>query len=164
MSRAPANEGRKAMPQPLPSLFGRFTAILRDHDHLAQTLRELRVMCAAIADGRDALPSELTPARLIGELRDDLAEHFEAEESDDYFGVVVDEEPELTSQIAALKWEHLAMLRAVDALVRLAEDRSRWPQLPSPTRDLISQLERHERAESVLLRNLFSSAAAGRQK
>lgn len=149
------------MPRPLPSLFGRFTAILRDHEHLARTLRELRVMCAAIADGRDTLPSELAPARLIGALRDDLVEHFEAEESDSYFGVVADEGPDLKSQIAALKWEHLAMLRAVDELVRLAEDRSRWPQLSTPTRELIAQLERHERAESVLLRNLFASAATG---
>ena len=141
---------------PLPSLFGRFNAIFRDHDHLAKTLRRLRSMCAAVESGKDPLPTELTPSHLILELRRDLGEHFAAEETDAYFGTVVDEAPALGSEIAALKWEHLAMLRSADALCEMARDSAKWSQLPLPTRELIEQLERHERAESKLLRSLFS--------
>lgn len=143
---------------PLPSMFGRFTAIFRDHDHLATTLRRLRLMCAALEDDPHALPAELGPNLLIVELRADLAEHFAAEETDQYFGTVVDEAPALAPDIARLKSEHVTMLRAAEVLCDLARDRARWSRLPAPTRELIGQLERHEHAESKLLRSLFSGA------
>jgi hypothetical protein len=141
---------------PLPSLFGRFTAILRDHDHLGKTLRNLRQMCAALEAGDREPPSELTPVVLLVELRRHLGEHFAAEEDEGYFGTVVDEAPGLATDIAGLKWEHMTMLRAADVLCDLAADRSRWPQLPKPTRELVTQLERHEGAESKLLRRFFA--------
>jgi hypothetical protein len=142
------------MTQPLPSLFGRFTAIFQDHDQLAKTLRRLRTMCAALEDGQ-ALPAELAPQALLVQLQASLTVHFGAEESDDYFGVVVDEEPTLAPQIAGLRWEHVTMLHAVEVLCQLAKDRERWLHLPAPTRELVAELERHEHAESRLLRNLF---------
>lgn len=37
-----------SLPQSMPSLFGRFTAILKDHDHLGKTLRDLKAACAAL--------------------------------------------------------------------------------------------------------------------
>lgn len=143
------------MTQRLPSLFGRFTAILQDHDHLAKTLRRLRAMCAALEDGQSQLPPELAPEVLLGQLQVGLAAHFGAEESGDYFGVVVEEEPGLSTQIAGLKWEHMTMLHATEVLCELAKDRGRWLYLPTPTRELVAELERHEQAESKLLRNLF---------
>lgn len=142
---------------PLPSLFGRFTAIFQDHDQLAKTLRRLRAMCAALEDGAAVLPAELAPDVLILDLRRGLGEHFAAEEAEEYFGTVVDEAPALAPQIAGLKWEHMTMLQAADMLCGIARDRTRWTQLPGPTRELISQLERHEGSESRLLRNLFST-------
>jgi hypothetical protein len=143
---------------PLPSLFGRFTAILRDHDHLGTTLRELRRMCTALEDGRENEAPQLSPPQLIGQLRQELGEHFAAEERDDYFGTVVAEEPDLTPDIARLKWEHLAMLRAIDTLLDVASEPTRWRELSPPTRQLIAELERHERSESQLLSRLFRSA------
>lgn len=143
------------MAQPLPSLFGRFTAIFQDHDHLAKTLRRLRTMCAALEDGQAQLPAELAPEALLGQLQASLAAHFGAEESADYFGVVMEEEPHLAPQIAGLRWEHMTMLHAVEVLCQLAKDRERWLHLPAPTRELVAELERHEQAESRLLRNLF---------
>jgi hypothetical protein len=145
------------MSQPLPSLFGRFTAIYQEHDHLAKTLRRLRTMCAALEDGQAHLPADLSPEALFGQLQADLAGHFQAEESADYFGVVVEEEPSLAPQIAGLKWEHLSMLHAVDVLCQLAKDPERWLHLPGPTRELVAELTRHELAESRLLRALFSA-------
>jgi len=141
---------------PLPSLFGRFTAIFKDHDHLGKTLRRLRLMCGVLDGGRQPLPAELSPDVLILDLRVHLGVHFAAEEADEYFGTVVEEAPALEPEIAGLKWEHLTMLKAADVLCGVARDRSRWRDLPGPTRELIAQLERHERSESKLLRSLFS--------
>jgi hypothetical protein len=143
-----------SLPQSLPSLFGRFTAILKDHDHLGMTLRDLRAVCAALENGQD-VPDELQPPRLLLSLKTELGQHFGAEESEEYFGTVVAENPELEVEIAALKAEHSTMLRAVDVLLNLATDPERWAHLPGPTRLLVTQLARHERAESKLLRNLF---------
>jgi hypothetical protein len=150
-----------SQPLPLPSLFGRFTAILQDHDNLAKTLRSLRALCAALEDGTDLLPAELSPKRLLEELRADLTGHFGAEESPEYFGAVMDEAPELVPAIGGLKWEHMTMLHAVEVLCGIALDRARWRDLAAPTRELIGQLERHERAESALLRRLFTPRSSG---
>lgn len=138
----------------LPSLFGRFTAILKDHDHLGTTMRHLRAMSAAL-DAKLALPPELAPEQLCAKLRADLAAHFGAEESLDYFGVVADEAPSLALRIGSLKQEHAAMLYAADALCKLAEERSEWGLLADSARKLVGELERHERSESTLLRTLF---------
>ncbi len=143
---------------PLPSLFGRFTAIFRDHEELGGTLRRLRLMCSALEDGRASFPPELTPSLLIVSLRQTLATHFGAEETEQYFGTVVDEAPLLKPQIDELKQEHGSMLRSVQQLCELASDRTRWSHLPYPTRQLIGELERHERAESKLLRDLFAAS------
>jgi hypothetical protein len=139
----------------LPSLFGRFTAILKDHDHLGTTMRHLRVMCAALDAEQEALPPELAPERLCAKLRAELSAHFGAEESLDYFGVVVDEAPSLAARIGSLKQEHTAMLCTADVLCRLAQERGDWRLLADSTRKLVGELERHERSESTLLRTLF---------
>jgi hypothetical protein len=135
-----------SLPQSMPSLFGRFTAILKDHDHLGITLRELKALC-----------SELEPGRLLSALRTDLTQHFSAEEGEDYFGTVVAEDPQLEAEIDALKAEHATMLDAVGVLAELATDPARWTDLPGPTRLLVMQLERHEGSESKLLRSFFFS-------
>jgi hemerythrin len=140
---------------PLPSLFGRFSAILKDHDHLGTTLKRLRMMCATLEAGAPELPSELRPGPLLDELYADLRAHFASEESKEYFGTVIDEDPSLAPQITALEWEHQTMLATVERLVIMANDRRRWSTLPPPTRELVVDLERHERAESSLLRELF---------
>lgn len=141
---------------PLPSMFGRFTAILQDHAHLAKTLRRLRAMCSALAGDQVTTALDLSPPLVLRRLRIELAEHFAAEESHAYFGTVIAEAPALSAQVAFLKSEHQAMLQAADALVELARDARRWDYLPEPVRALIDQLERHERAESVLLSGMFS--------
>ena len=105
--------------------------------------------------GSPTLPDELDPRVLLAAVRSDLAEHFSAEESPTYFGIVMSEAPALTPQVAGLKWEQLTMLRTSNALCALANDRESWRHMPGPTRELIGQLECHERSESALLRGLF---------
>lgn len=150
-------------PEALPSLFGRFTAILKDHDHLKGTLRRLRQMSSALDACQQLLPSALAPERLVKELRADLVEHFAAEESEEYFGTVVDEAPALGPRIDALVEEHGLMLELVDHLLELASERRRWPALPARTRQLVAQLEAHERAESALLGELFGGGPRDRR-
>jgi hypothetical protein len=140
---------------PLPSLFGRFTAIFRDHDRFAETLRSLRATCAALEQGDTSSPRERTPAKLLHDLAGDLAQHFEAEESPAYFGTLVAEAPELRWQVAGLEVEHRTMLAAAQILADVAREPSRWLALPQATRALLNELEQHERAESKLLRQLF---------
>ena len=139
----------------LPHLFGRFTAVMLGHKDIGRTLGQVRRMCAALEASPQPLLAELEPERLILQLRADLAEHFSIEEAQDYFGTVVDEAPWLADEISGLKGEHVAMLNALDALAELARDAMRWSALPPPTLELIAVLERHERRESSLLREMF---------
>lgn len=144
-------------PATLPHLFGRFTAVMRDHADIGKTLGQMRAMCAALDGGEVALPNELLPTRLTFRLHGELSEHFAREEDDAYFGTVIDEEPSLASKIDMLKAEHWSMLGAAQMLCSLAVDSARWLELSRGARELMAQLERHERAESALLRDMFHS-------
>ena len=139
----------------LPTLFGRFSTVLQEHDQLRTTLVQLREMCTTLETEASALPRELLPEPLFAELFSELKSHFACEESPAYFGTVVEEAPTLAPQINTLKREHHDMLIAIEQLLGIAKDHSRWPALPHPTRQFVAILERHERAESTLLRELF---------
>lgn len=145
------------MSKTIPSLFGRFTGILNQHEHLAITLGELRAMCRAIEEGSPLEKLRAAPGQLMAELRRELTAHFDSEESEQYFGVVVEEEPRLGENVAELKWQHLAMLRDAALLCGLAADHERCAELAERTRRLIADLERHERAESALLGRLLGT-------
>lgn len=147
-------------PANLPFLFGRFTAILQDHEHLGTTLKRLRAMCVALEAPNPNLDA-LEPKRLLQDLQTDLSAHFGAEEADAYFGTIADEAPALATGIAQLKLEHTAMLAALSTLCRLASGSGNARELSLATRQLIAELERHERAESSLLRSLFVPGVSG---
>ena len=151
-------------PAKLPSLFGRFTAILQDHEHLGTTLKELRAMCISLEAQQFQLPT-LAPLDLLEDLRSDLSGHFAAEEADSYFGIIVQEAPLLATRIGQLKSEHALMLSALGGLCRLAAEAAALADGADPADTaalaaalceaswrLIAELERHERAESLLLR------------
>jgi hypothetical protein len=139
----------------LPHLFGRFTAVMREHQDLGRKLGLVREMCSAIESNALPLRDDLGPESLLSELHGDLTEHFALEEADDYFGTVVDEDPTLSEPIEALKAEHAVMLERLEGLLELAGDALLWAELPLATRGLLGQLEHHERSESALLRQLF---------
>jgi hypothetical protein len=142
-------------PANLPSLFGRFTAIFQDHARLGTTLKDLRSMCVTL-EARESLPAAVWPGRLLEDLRIDLSGHFAAEEAESYFGTIAKEAPLLAPRIGRLKDEHASMLSAIPALCGFAEKPSPRTELSAATRKLLSELERHERAESLLLRELFA--------
>lgn len=141
-------------PAIFPSLFGRFTAIRQDHEHLGTTLKRLRLMCLGL-EARERAPLAIEPARLFEDLRTDLSGHFAAEEADSYFGTIAEEAPHLAHGIAQLRNEHAALLSGIAVLCRLAEDGTRAAELSGATQRLVAELEQHERAESRLLRELF---------
>jgi hypothetical protein len=87
-----------------------------------------------------------------------LSAHFAEEESKEYFGVVMEEAPALAPQIAVLRWEHLSILKTAERLRGAAQQRERWRSLALPAQNLVAELERHERTESTLLRQLFFSS------
>lgn len=142
-------------PAEMPSMFGRFTAIIQDHAHLGTTLKQLRSMCAAL-EAEVPLPTPASPQRLLEDLRADLSAHFAAEEAEAYFGTIAEEAPALATRIDQLIGEHATMLGVLVELCRAATDAERLLELAHSTRRLIGQLEQHERAESLLLRELFA--------
>ncbi|HSU38969.1 MAG TPA: hemerythrin domain-containing protein [Polyangiaceae bacterium] len=140
---------------PLPDFFGRLTTVRSQHEHLGATLRNLEAASDALEIGRTSFPAELSPGALLTALRGDLAQHFEAEESDVHFGTIAREEPRLLPGIVDLKGDHAAMLASIDGLLLVAADQSRWLELVVPIRRLIRALRVHERAEALLLQESF---------
>jgi hypothetical protein len=142
----------------LPSLFGRFSALHRDHQHLDGLVQKLSAMCDALGDRPDAAPPpELDPKRLIPEWGIDLSRHFAAEEGIRYFGALVAEQPELAAAIGDLRADHAAMLDAIEHLLELAPDETRRDELARATRDLLTRFRAHERAETQVLREFFDA-------
>src|SRR4051812_21890099 len=140
---------------PFPDFFGRLTTVRSQHEHLGVTLRSLDSTCDALEIGRTSLPVELTPQVLLTALRDDLGQHFEAEESEGHFGTMAREEPRLLPGIVDLKGDHAGMLDAIDGLLLVSSDESRWLELVVPVRRLIRALRAHEKAEALLLQEYF---------
>jgi hypothetical protein len=141
---------------PLPEFFGRLTTVLHQHEHLGHTLGKLRTMCDFLEVGRRLESVGIDPPKLLAAWRGDLAQHFVAEESDAHFGMMAEERPRLLPAIVDLKADHAAVLAAIDALLIIATDEARWPELVVPTRRLIRSLEVHERAEALLLHEYFA--------
>jgi len=141
---------------PLPSVFGRLTNLLSEHERLAGTLAQVRAMCLALEAGHDVLAAGHDPRQLIGLLRFELSRHFDAEESPAHFGTVAAERPDLLAEVVELKIEHLVMLETMGDLALMAEDEARWSELPAPALALLETLRAHERAESELVRGFIA--------
>jgi hypothetical protein len=133
-------------------LFGSFSAVLRGHEELRQSLKRLAEMCDTLELG---VAPRLSPEHLIHTLRSELREHFAAEEADAYFGAIVRERPALAHTVAALRQEHQKLVKEADDLEGLARDRSRWSALPRPTLALMGHLRAHEHAKTRLLQEFF---------
>lgn len=140
---------------PLPEFFGRLTTVRSQHEHLGATLQKLEAVCNALEIGQMSLPADANPPVLLAALRDDLARHFAAEESDAHFGLIAQEEPRLLPAIVDLKADHAGMLSALARLVLVAGDEARWVELVAPAQHLIRALRAHERGEALLLQDYF---------
>lgn len=131
--------------------------VLNDHRQLQGTLAALRRMCSEIQAEPSSVSAELQPHALLESLSHSLAAHFEVEESAGYFGTVATDQPVLASAIAVLTLEHAEMLESLHGLRAASMDRARWLELPPKVLDLVARLERHERAETQLMRSFFEA-------
>jgi hypothetical protein len=142
--------------QPMPNLFGRASAVEADHAHLRDAWKRLRQFAGA--QGPDAVSSaDVWP--LILEFDRELREHFAAEEQEGYFGALVEEKPELRSQIERLRVEHreIAALAAELEAGSPAWDAERQSRLGR----LLDRFRDHERAEAKMLQDFFGRDEGG---
>jgi hypothetical protein len=141
---------------PMPNLFGRASAVEADHAHLREAWKRLRQL--AVAQGPAAEPrAEIWP--LILEFGRELREHFSAEEEGGYFGALLDERPELSSQIEHLRLEH----QEIAALVANLEASSPgWnAELRLHLGQLLDRFQQHERAEAKMIQEFFGRDEGG---
>jgi Hemerythrin HHE cation binding domain len=143
---------------PLPTLFGRLTMLLSEHEHLNAVQARLGAMCEALESGRTELPASLQPAKLIANLQGGLSRHFAAEETAAHFGAVTRERPALLPRIVELKADHVSMLKAIAGLALIAPDAARWGELVAPTRLLLTTLGEHEVLEAALVQQFMTPA------
>jgi hypothetical protein len=148
-----------AVDRPVPTFFGRFTAVLSEHEHLETTLRKLGQMTTALGVGQD-VAVELEPGRLLTALQADLVRHFAAEEASGYFGVVARDFPVLLPRIVELKLDHAEMLETIHTLLLAAADEARRFEVAASVAALITRLRAHEQMENELLHEYFRSEVA----
>jgi hypothetical protein len=140
----------------LPTLFGRLTSLQGEHAELHTLLDRIRTICQVLTGHSDsATAGESERIQVIVEWRTRLSRHFETEESPRYFGTLVTERPALIPRVAELRAEHTAVLETLELLIRLAGDPDRTLEFAARTLGLIATLERHEQAESILMREFM---------
>jgi hypothetical protein len=137
-----------------PSLFGRATLLAADR-RLNPVLVALRAACNRDPRTVAAAYAEQVRDVLSPELGIYLAEHFEAEESDDYFGAIAREAPWLGREITGMKDEHRRLLALLARLVLAAARRERPKVLAHQAQRITALLQMHERKEGHLLRRFF---------
>lgn len=135
----------------MPDLFGRATATFGEHAHLREVAARLQTLCDASGDARDAAERELRSR--LRDFRAELATHFEAEDSDGYFGMLEQEAPRLAVTVARLRTEHARMLSELDAISAMSE--GEFEALRVRVASLLSLFRAHERTESRLMHDFF---------
>ena len=162
LARAPTSERhnghgelRRARPS-LPTLFGRVTAVFGKSCQLVTLDQRLEVLGSHLVNG-SAPPGEgPQPESLFSEASRELSEQFAREEADGYYGVILQEQPELGASVSNLKHDHTAILRVLELLGAVSSEEPLPQELGACTRGLVSTLRAHEHGEQLLLQALFS--------
>lgn len=137
-----------------PPLFGRVTALATDHESLARGLRVLDEMRSRSVPGeKNSTP--LSKVESLIEWRNELSRHFEAEESDAYFGVIRAERRSLRSTVEELVYEHGQLLAMAELMIVLF-DTGRWAAFVRITAQLTARFRAHERLEAALMRRFLT--------
>jgi hypothetical protein len=143
-------------PRALPTLFGRHALVLSKHEDLAAALELVRDTARQLAAENTPHPQELALRALLADLRVNLERHFQAEESQEYFGALVADSPTLAGSVATLRRQHRAMLAILDALALLACGARARKQFETTVSILINTFHSHERAEALLIRGYLA--------
>jgi hypothetical protein len=148
-------------PATTPVIFGRGTAIFKEHADLRPLVARLRKHATQLVFDRE--PTERSFDALLDGFFDQLLAHFAAEEDQGYFGTFVEDCPELTVEVDRLMADHEAMVDAVERLRAPVPQRSA-PEIALGLLNLLDLLEEHERRESLVVRSfLFAAPASERQ-
>lgn len=139
-----------------PPLFGRVTALATDHESLARGLRVMDELCSGLVAGVEKRTSS-SGVELLIEWRNELARHFEAEESDAYFGVIREERRSLRSTVDALERDHARLLAMTDRMIVLFDTR-RWSDFVRIAGRLNARFRVHERLEGTLMRKFLTES------
>jgi hypothetical protein len=140
-----------------PTLFGRGTAIFKEHEDLRPMVARLRTHASELALDRE--PTESAFGALLNGFFDQLLLHFAAEEDPGYFGTFVADCPELTADVDRLMTDHEAMVDAIERLRALPSQRSAR-EIALGLLALLEVFEEHERRESQLVRSFLSAPPA----
>jgi hypothetical protein len=143
----------------IPTLFGRATAVLGEHAELHGGVGELRKLCDALRAGQSA--TELGALSSLRHFLRRLRRHFAREESDGYFGTMLEAMPAMNIDVGWLQAEHAEMTATLLTLIEMCELGS-TKSLAIGLEALIAQFEGHERRETELMQAfLRSDGAAG---
>jgi hypothetical protein len=135
----------------MPTLFGRATALFKEHSSLRRSLGRLRELAGGRASG------DREPAALIEHFMGELHSHFIAEEDDGSFGTLAESCPELAVAVAELRAEHLEMMGILEHLRALALQSGASSDLARGIERLLEQFDAHERRESALMQSFLTS-------
>lgn len=141
----------------IPTLFGRATAVLGEHAELHGAVGELSRLCVALRAGQSA--TELEMLSSLRHFLRRLRRHFAREESDGYFGTMLEALPAMNIDVAWLQVEHAEMTETLLTLIEMCE-LGGTRNLATGLEALIEQFERHERRETELMQAFLRSDAA----
>jgi hypothetical protein len=136
-------------PARLPAFFGRVAVLLNEHERLAETLRDMRELCAAIQIGISPLPSRLDPERLLHRFKEEFLFHLM--EAETCLADVAKKRPGLLPAVVDMKADHVALAGALAELDLIVADEARWGELPLSVTNLLERLRAHQEAEATLV-------------
>lgn len=129
-----------------------------------QALREHHVLEAKLKYLNKQLEKRQLPLSEIVQLLDALRRffvgHFQKEESEGFFDLVVERAPQLSRLADKLTHEHFELLERLDGLIRFARRGTGqplcWHMLSLRLRDFANQLHAHESQENGLLQMAYT--------
>jgi hemerythrin len=131
-------------------------AVVDDHAELVRAANALRDRCELACKGR---AQDL--ARFIEEFQERLLIHFAAEESEEFLGSLVRDQPGLLKRAQRLQDEHGEIAFVLECLVGLAATDPREPEVAALTIRFLDRFEVHEHAENALLQELVLTDEGG---
>jgi hemerythrin len=134
-----------------PTLFGRITAVQRDHSALLEMVERLRELQATLNELEHERPTQ--PLYLIQDFAVHLYTHFSAEESDTYFGALVSERPSLNPRVENLRSDHELIVRTLASLPVRAAAGANGRELSTLLGNVLDFLHAHERRENALMQD-----------
>jgi hypothetical protein len=125
-----------------------------EHGHLRKLLQQ----ASDYLSRRQASRAQLTET--LVELRRELLDHFQHEESGGYFREVVSIAPRLKGRADALLAQHLDLKARLDRLQSLAQqdeqNESWWQEIIAEFGGFFREFDEHERGETALLQEAYT--------